>query len=378
MMTVPFLDLAAMHAELRPELDAAWHALVNSSRFVGGSAVDAFEAEWASACGTRHCVGVSNGTAAIELVLTALGIGAGDEVILPANTFIATASAVASAGATPVFADVDPATLLLTPRTIAPHLTPRTAAILVVHLYGQPADMDGINALAARAGVCVIEDAAQAHGARWRGRPAGSLSRAGCFSFYPGKNLGAFGDGGAVVTDDTALAERIRSLSNHGRAGRDPYRHELRGGNERLDALQAAVLSIKLRRLGDWNAARRRAASLYAESLAFLPVHLVEVAEHAESSWHLAVIRSADRDRLRSVLAARGIGTGIHYPIPCHLQAPFRSARQMPLPVSEQAAGEILSLPMYPHITPTDIARVAEAIAEFAAEPQQVVAEAGE
>jgi dTDP-4-amino-4,6-dideoxygalactose transaminase len=366
-MSIPFLDLGAMHAELGPELDGAWRELVETSRFVGGPAVDRFEAEWAAYCGTRHCVGVSNGTAALQLTLAALGIGAGDEVIVPANTFIATAAAVDAAGARPVFADVDPGTLLLTPETIAPHLSPRTAAILVVHLYGQPADVDAINALALRRGLCVIEDAAQAHGATWRGRRAGGLARAACFSFYPGKNLGAFGDAGAVVTDDAALADRIRCLANHGRSGGDPYRHDLRGGNERLDALQAAVLSIKLRRLDAWNAGRRRAAALYAEVLADLPVALVAQAEGAVSSHHLAVIRSPARDALRAALAAQGIGTGIHYPVPCHLQAPFHGASRDALPVSERAAEEILSLPMHPHLAAGQVARVAEAIAEFAA-----------
>ena len=375
-MTVPFLDLAAMHAELAPAFDTAWRDVIGTSRFIGGPEVEAFEAEWAAYCGTRHCVGVSNGTTALELALAALGIGRGDEVVVPANTFIATAAAVATVGATPVFADVDPATLLLTPATIAAQLTERTAAIIPVHLYGQPADMDAINALAARRGLCVIEDAAQAHGATWRGRPAGSLSRVGCFSFYPGKNLGAFGDAGAVVTDDAALAGRIRALSNHGRSQADPYRHDTLGGNGRLDALQAAVLRVKLRSLDAWNAARRRAAALYAEELAALPVRLVEVVPEAESSHHLAVIRSPERDALRAALAEAGIGTGIHYPIPCHLQAPFRAADRPPLPVAEQAAGELLSLPMYPQLSAVQVRQVAGAIAGFTAARRRL-AEAG-
>jgi dTDP-4-amino-4,6-dideoxygalactose transaminase len=376
-MKVPFLDLSAMHAELVPEFEAIWQDVISSSRFVGGPAVEAFEADWAAYCGTRHCVGVSNGTAAIELVLAALGIGQGDEVIVQANTFIATAAAVAAVGATPVFADVDPETLLLVPDTIRAQITPRTAAVIVVHLYGQPADMDAINALAEQVGLCVIEDAAQAHGATWRGCPAGSLSRAGCFSFYPGKNLGAFGDAGAVVTNDAGLAERIRSMSNHGRADGDPYRHDMLGSNNRLDALQAAVLSVKLRRLSEWNAGRRRAAALYEEALAGLPVRLVPVAEGAESSHHLAVIRSGARDALRAALTAAGVGTGIHYPIPCHLQAPFLNRRGPSLPVSEQAAGEILSLPMYPHISEAAIRHVADSVAAFIAEPRRRLAEVG-
>jgi dTDP-4-amino-4,6-dideoxygalactose transaminase len=376
-MTVPFLDLAAMHAGLEVELDDAWHAAIATSRFIGGPEVDAFEDEWAAACGTRHCVGVSNGTVAIELVLAALGIGRGDEVVVPAATFIATAAAVAAVGATPVFADVDPATLLLTPETIAPQLTARTAAIIVVHLYGQPADMDAINTLAAARGLAVIEDAAQAHGATWRGRPAGGLARAGCFSFYPGKNLGAFGDAGAVVTDDAALAARIRALSNHGRSGVDPYRHDMLGGNGRLDALQAAVLRIKLRRLAAWNEGRRRAAALYADALAELPVAIVATAPEAVSSHHLAVIRSPARDALRAALTAAGIGVGIHYPLPCHLQAPFRAERRPRLPVAEQAATEVLSLPMFPHLTAAQLREVADAIAAFADAPARRLAEAG-
>lgn len=368
-MTIPFLDLGAMHAEVAPQIEAAWREVSGSARFVGGPSVEDFEARWAAYCGTRHCVGVANGTAALELALTALGIGSGHEVIVPANTFIASAAAIAAAGATPVFADVDPSTLLLTAESIAPHLTSRTSAIMVVHLYGQPADMDAINALASRAGVCVIEDAAQAHGATWRGQRAGGLSTVGCFSFYPGKNLGAFGDAGAVVTNDATLAERIRQLANHGRCQDDPYRHDILGDNQRLDSLQAAILSAKLSRLDDWNAARRRIARLYARALKGLPVRLVSVAEGAVSSHHLAVVRTPERTGLKQALASAGIATGIHYPIPCHKQAPFLCNRREALPVSEQAAGEILSLPMYPHLTDGQVLLVAEAIAEFAAIP---------
>ncbi len=374
-MKVPFLDLNAMHAELAPEIDAAWRSVSESGRFVGGPAVETFEAEWAAYCGTRHCVGVANGTVALELTLAAFGIGPGDEVIVPANTFIATAAAVAATGATPVFADVDPATLLLTAESIGPHLTSRTAAVMVVHLYGQPANMDAINALASRAGLCVIEDAAQAHGATWRGRPVGGLSRAGCFSFYPGKNLGAFGDAGAIVTNDAVLADRIRAMSNHGRCHDDPYRHDTLGGNHRLDAVQAAVLSVKLRRLDAWNAARRHAASLYSAALAGLPAAMVPTAQAASSSHHLAVVRAPSRDALREELTAAGIGTGIHYPIPCHLQAPFLSFNREALPETEKAAAEILSLPMYPHITEAQIRHVAGTIAEFLATSRASLAE---
>ena len=272
MLKVPFLDLRSMHAEIAPELDAVWQDAISTGVFIGGSAVDRFEAEWAAYCDSTYCVGLSSGTAALELSLAALGIGPGVEVILPTNTFIATAAAVAAVGAVPIFADVDPATLLLTADGMRAAITDRTAAVIIVHLYGQPADMEQINEAASAANLCVIEDAAQAHGATWKGKKAGSLSRVGCFSFYPGKNLGAFGDAGAVVTDDLTLAQKIRSLSNHGRSDGDSYRHELIGANHRMDALQAAILSVKLTRLDDWNSGRRRAATRYESALAGLPV----------------------------------------------------------------------------------------------------------
>jgi dTDP-4-amino-4,6-dideoxygalactose transaminase len=361
-MSVAFLDLAAMHAGLEPELDAAWQEISRSGGFIGGEWVARFEAEWAAYCGTRQCVGLASGTAALQLSLAALGVGRGDEVIVPANTFIASAAAVVEVGAQPVFVDVDPHTLLMTAEAVQAALTPRTAAIMAVHLYGQPVDMDALGEVAAAAGVAVIEDAAQAHGATWAGRRAGGLSRIGCFSFYPGKNLGAFGDAGAVVTDDDSLAETIRSLANHGRARDGHYRHERIGGNHRLDALQAAALSIKLKRLDAWNAARRRAAGWYGSALAGLPLERVRIAASAVSSHHLEVVQSADRDRLRAALGEAGIGSGIHYPIPCHLQPAFAAAAGPRLPVAERAAGRILSLPMHPHLSEADVARVAEAI----------------
>lgn len=361
-MTIPFLDLGAMHAEIRDELETAWRSIADTGRFIGGEPVERFEADWASYCGTGCAVGVANGTAALELGLMALGIGRGDEVIVPTNTFIATASAVAAVGAEPVFVDVDPATLLLSADGVAAAIGPNTAAVIVVHLYGQPADMDAVNAVAARAGIAVIEDAAQAHGATWRGRRTGSLGTLGCFSFYPGKNLGAFGDAGAVVTDDRALAERLRSLANHGRSRSNPYFHQYRGGNHRLDALQAAVLSAKLPRLDQWNARRRRIMARYGALLAGAPVAIPPVAAEALSSHHLAVVRVAERDRVRQHLADAGIATGIHYPIPCHRQPAFGDAAHAPLPVAEKAADEILSLPLYPHLGDADIARVAEVL----------------
>ncbi len=249
---VPFFDLGGMTQEVRSDVDAAWSTLLGTGHFVGGAEVDRFEEEWARYCGTAHAIGVANGTDALTLTLRALAIGAGDEVVVPANTFIATAEAVVLAGATPRFADVDPDTLLLTADGLAAAITSRTSAVIAVHLYGQTADMDAISVTAERAGLAVLEDAAQAHGASWWGRPAGSLGRAGCFSFYPGKNLGAFGDAGAVVTDDADLTERLRSLRNHGRVSGSHYRHGDIGTNSRLDSVQAAVLSAKLPRLDAW------------------------------------------------------------------------------------------------------------------------------
>jgi dTDP-4-amino-4,6-dideoxygalactose transaminase len=360
-MTIPLLDLDAMHREIKAELDEAWRQVSQSAKFIGGEFVERFEAEWASYCHADHCVGVASGTAALELSLAALGIGPGDEVIVPANTFVATATAVVAVNATPVFIDVEPATLLMTAASVEAALSARTAAVIPVHLYGQPVDMDAINQVAAAAGIEVIEDACQAHGATWRGRSVGTLGRIGCFSFYPGKNLGAFGDAGAVVTNDHALAEHVRSISNYGRKGA-PYHHEVVGTNKRLDGLQAAILSVKLKRLAAWTEGRRRAAARYEAALADLPVSMVQNAPGAFNTYHLAVIRTAWRDELRERLASEGISTGIHYPIPCHLQPAFASADVPSLPVAERAAEQILSLPMHPHLSDADIAFIADAI----------------
>ena len=313
-MNIPFLEMSAMHAELAAELDEAWRRISRSGRFIDGEFVERFELEWAEYCGTAYSVALASGTAALQLGLTALGIGAGDEIIVPANTFFATVEAVLAVGATPVFSDVDPSTLLMSAANVEDAMTKRTAAVIVVHLYGQPANMDAIEKVAGATGIAIIEDAAQAHGATWRGKKAGSMSDLGCFSFYPGKNLGAFGDAGAVTTNDPIVAERIRSLRNHGRSQHDHNRHDYVGGNHRLDELQAAVLSIKLRRLDAWNAARQRIAKCYRSRLAELPVELLEVAPGARSSNHLFVIQSDRRDYLRQRLHAEGIGTGIHYP----------------------------------------------------------------
>ena len=361
---IPFLDLAAMTREVRGTIEHGWDRVLGSSRFIGGDAVEEFEEAWASYCGVPHAVGVANGTDALQLALTALGIMPGDEVIVPASTFVASAEAVVLAGAVPRFADVDPGTLLLSPDRLEAAITRRTKAVIVVHLYGQMPDMDALSDVARRAGIAVLEDAAQAHGATWRGRRAGSFGAAGCFSFYPGKNLGAFGDAGAVVTADPALAQRIRVLRDHGRAAGSHYQHELVGTNSRLDALQAVVLTAKLARLDAWNEARRSIAARYRAAFAPGPACLVEELPGARGVYHLAVARVPDRGRVQKQLAAMGVQTQIHYPVPCHRQIPYRRFADRPLPVAEQSAGEVLSLPIFPTMSDAQVARVCAAVHE--------------
>jgi dTDP-4-amino-4,6-dideoxygalactose transaminase len=362
---VPLTDLAAMTREVRAAVDRGWARLLESGRFIGGEAVEEFEHAWSAYCGVPHAVGVGNGTDALQLVICALGIGEGDEVVVPANTFVATAEAVVAAGATPRFADVDPRTLLLTPEQLEAAVTARTRAVIVVHLYGQMPDMDALSRAAARAGLVVIEDAAQAHGATWRGRRAGSFGRAGCFSFYPGKNLGAFGDAGAVVTTDAGLAQRIRCLRDHGRMAGSHYRHELIGANSRLDALQAVVLSAKLARLAAWTDARRSVAARYQAAFAAGPARVIDEVPGSRGAYHLAVVRVPDRARVERQLAAMGIQTGIHYPVPCHRQPPYQRFADRRLPVAETTAAEILSLPIFPHMTDDQMARVCDAVREI-------------
>ena len=356
---VPFLDLAAMHADLAKELNEAWRRVSTSAKFVGGEFVDRFEESWAAYCGAKYCVGVSDGTSALELALRALGTCPGDEVIVPANTFIATWEAVIAVGARPVAVDVDPLTLLMTAEAIEAARSKRTVGVIAVHLFGQPANMDLINRTAKRAGLWVVEDAAQAHGATWRGKRVGSLADVGCFSFYPGKNLGAFGDAGAVVTNHAYVADCIRSLANHGRHANAADRHVRIGHNHRLDGLQAAILSAKLPYLDGWNANRRQAATRYELALTGLPLNTVEIAKEAVSSHHLSVVQVNDRDQVQRELAAEGIATGIHYRTPCHLQPAYRHLTDKELPVAERAAQRILSLPMFPHLSEEQIERVA-------------------
>ena len=347
---VPFLDLGSLHQTRRDEIDRAVASVIDSSRFIGGHFVEEFERAFASYCERSECIGVGNGTDALELIFRALGIGPGDEVIVPANTFVATAEAVVVCGARPRFVDVSDETLLMSPGDVAAAIGPSTAAIVAVHLFGQMADVDALGALAAAHGLALVEDAAQAHGARFDGHRAGSRSTAAAFSFYPGKNLGALGDGGAVVTDDAGLAGAIRCLADHGRVAGTRWEHETSGRNSRLDGLQAAVLSTKLRHLDDDNAARVRAMGWYRERL---PAHIVPVAVHplAEPVHHLAIVRTADREDACRRLDDAGIGWGLHYPIPCHRQPAFARYAADPLPVVEAAADEILSLPMFPTIT---------------------------
>jgi len=358
---IPFLDLRAQYASIRDEIDAAVARVLASAEFVGGAEVAAFEEELARSCGEgRRAVGCANGTDALYLALRALGVGPGDEVVTVAHTFIATIEAIALTGARPVLVDVRDDTLLMDPDAAAAAITPRTRALLPVHLYGQTCDMDRLAALARRHSLALVEDAAQAHGARWRGARAGALGDAAGFSFYPGKNLGAYGDGGAVLARDAALAERIRMLADHGRVAK--HSHAALGVNSRLDGLQAAILRVKLRRLDAWNARRREHAALYARLLE--GVRLVSVAPGAEPVWHLFVVRVPERDRVARALADAGVATAVHYPTPVHLQpaCAHLGLREGALPVTERAAREVLSLPMFAELEPASIERVAAAL----------------
>ncbi|MEQ3549117.1 DegT/DnrJ/EryC1/StrS family aminotransferase [Pseudonocardia nematodicida] len=361
-VTVPFLDLAADNAVLRDDLDLAWKSVTGHGRFVGGPEVAAFETAFAGFCGTRHALGVGNGTDALEIILRSLGIGRGDEVIVPANSFVATVEAVCTAGARPRFVDVLPDTLLLDPDQVAAAVGPRTAAVIAVHLFGQMADMPALEAITRAHGLALVEDAAQAHGAEFAGRRAGSVGVAAAFSFYPGKNLGALGDGGAVVTDDTGLAARMRCLADHGRSDTDRHRHPLRGVNSRLDTLQAAILLAKLPALDAATAHRRAAMTLYRDLLPACCTPVVQRPE-AASVHHLAVVQVDDRAAVTARLDAHGVGWGVHYPVPCHRQPAFAEFADGPLPVTEAAAGRILSLPMYATIAAETVGIVCAVLA---------------
>jgi dTDP-4-amino-4,6-dideoxygalactose transaminase len=351
-VSVPFLDLAAQQAEIADEVLPVWQRQLASAGFIGGPEIDAFESEFADYIGVRHVVGVSNGTDALELAYRAVGIEAGDEVIIPANTFIATAEAVSRIGAIPVPVDVDDEFLLMDPDAVEAAITTRTKAIVPVHLFGQTAPIDRIAPIAEKHELVLIEDAAQSQGATSSAGRAGALSRVAATSFYPGKNLGAAGDAGAVMTDAPDVAALVRNLGGHGSSVK--YVHDHVGMNARLDAIQATVLRAKLRRLDGWNAARRAAAARYAELLAEVDgVRTPSVRPGNEDVWHLYVVRVEDRDRVMADLGAAGIGVGIHYPTPVHLTEAYAPLgyRRGQFPVAEAAADRILSLPMFPHLT---------------------------
>ncbi|MCS7089686.1 MAG: DegT/DnrJ/EryC1/StrS family aminotransferase [Verrucomicrobiota bacterium] len=348
---VPFLDLHAHHTPLREELRQAIDRVIDANAFAGGPFVAAFEKDWAEFCGSRYAIGVGNGTDAIWLCLLALGVGPGDEVITVPSTFMATAEAVSFCGARPVFVDIDPVTYTMDPAQLAKAITRRTKAIIPVHLFGQPADMDPILDIARRHGIPVVEDACQAHGASYKGRKAGTMGIAGCFSFYPGKNLGAFGEAGAVVTDDAKLASRIQTLRDHGQSRK--YHHEYIGWNARMDGIQGAVLQVKLRRLAAANEARRAHARLYDQLLADVEDVIPPVeAPDRTHVYHVYAVRVPQRDRVLQMLAERGIMCGIHYPIPVHRQHAYQHLGYADgsFPVAEQCAREFLSLPMYPEL----------------------------
>lgn len=367
-MAVPLLDLKAQYAALRGDLVAAATRVLDSGRFILGPECAAFETEFAAACGVALVAGVSSGTQALELGLEACGVGPGDEVIVPAFTFVATATAVSVLGAEPVFADIDPATLTLDPKSVERALSPRTKAMIPVHLFGRPADMDPLLALARAKGLKVIEDCAQAHLARYRGRPVGGLGDCGAFSFYPSKNLGALGDAGALCTRSAELNGLFVMLRNCGRRPGEQYDHARIGHNFRLDELQAAFLRAKLGRLEAWTGARRAAAERYRRGLAGLPLALpAPDGEGSRSVYHIFAVRTGRRDALKARLESVGIGTAVYYPRPLHLLEAYRRLghRAGDFPEAERAAGDILALPMYAELTPAQIDEVVARVREF-------------
>jgi dTDP-4-amino-4,6-dideoxygalactose transaminase len=363
---VPFVDLKAHHLAIRPELDEALRDVINSSAFVLGPAVERFERHFAEFLSVEEVVATNNGTTALQLALLALNVGPGDEVIVPAHTFIATAEAVSHVGARPVLVDVRHDTANLNPDLLSAALTPRTRAIIPVHLYGQPADMEPILRFAFENNLIVLEDACQAHGAYYRGRRAGTFGRAACFSFYPGKNLGAFGEGGAIATNDPELALRLRRLRDHGQTSR--YQHAEVGYNARMEGIQGAVLDVKLRHLDRWNQARRSHAAYYTRGLAITGARVPIEALGCDAVFHLYVIRTELRDELRAHLSDRDIQTGLHYPVPVHLQDAYAALgyREGDFPVAEAWARECVSLPMYPELSHAQMNDVIQAVKSFA------------
>jgi dTDP-4-amino-4,6-dideoxygalactose transaminase len=364
-IAVPFLDLQQQFRELEPEFHDALWPLLRSARFIEGEPVSNFERNFAAYCGVGEAIAVDSGTAALHLAMLALGIGPGDEVVCPTSTFIATAAAIAVTGARPVFVDADACHWQMDVASVERAIGPKCKAVVAVHLYGQPAEVGRLREVCGARGVFLIEDAAQAHGARYDGQRAGSLGDVGCFSFYPGKNLGAFGDGGAVTTNDTALAERMRRLRNHGRLNK--YEHAEVGFNFRMDAIQAAVLNVKLPYLEGWNEKRRHLAAQYRERLAGLPMRLPAHIAGTEPVHHLFPVLSADRERLGNFLRERGIETGVHYPVPLHLQPAFKKLghRAGDFPVAEAVARQEISLPIFPEMTEAQLEFVCRSIREF-------------
>jgi dTDP-4-amino-4,6-dideoxygalactose transaminase len=365
-MKIPFLDLKSINACNREELIEACTRVIDSGWYVLGPEVEAFEAEYADYCGVSHCVGVANGLDALTLALRALDVGSGDEVIVPSNTYIATWLAVSAVGGTPVPVEPDPITYNIDPRRIEAAITPRTKALLPVHLYGQPADLDPILTIARQHNLKVVEDAAQAHGARYKNKRIGGHGDIICWSFYPGKNLGALGDAGAITTNDADLADKIQVLRNYG--SRVKYVNEVPGVNSRLDPLQAAVLRVKLKVLDKWAERRQSIAALYSSQLVETGLVLPVVPEWADPAWHLYVVRSTERDALQSRLQDAGIGALIHYPIPPHRQRAYAYLDLAPqsLPVAEKLASEVLSLPMGPHLSSEQAQRVVDAVQRLA------------
>lgn len=365
-MNVPFLDIQTQHATLRAEILELWGSILDAAYFAGGVYVEAFEESFAEACETKHCIAVSNGTDALRLILEAISLNPGDEIITVPNTFFATVEAIIQAGAKPVFVDIDPHTYNIDVSKIEEVITPKTKGILPVHLYGQPADMDPILSIAEKNGLWVVEDAAQAHLAEYKGRRCGSLGLAAGFSFYPGKNLGACGEAGAVTTNDADLAMKIRMLRDHGQSKK--YFHDLIGYNSRCDALQGAALSVKLRYLLGWTENRRKVASLYSEYLNDVGVVILpSVLDETKPSWHLYVVQLENREQIQKYLKEKGIHTGLHYPVPLHLQKALKNLgiKEGSFPVTEAYCSRLLSLPMYPELTEKQIEYVCGVLRSF-------------
>jgi dTDP-4-amino-4,6-dideoxygalactose transaminase len=371
---IPYLDLKAQYQSIKPEIDAAIARVLDSCQFVLGSEVAGFEQEFATYCGTSECVALNSGTSALHLALLAAGIGPGDEVITVPFTFVASVAVVLYAGAKPVLVDIDPRSFTIDPAAIEAAITPRTKAIMPVHLYGQAADMDPIMGIARRHNLVVIEDAAQAHGAKYKERPVGSIGDMGCFSFYPGKNLGAYGEGGAVTTSNAKYAQTIRMLRDWGQDRK--YHHVLRGYNYRMEGFQGAILRVKLRHLDKWTEARRAVVQQYNELLAEYDIETPEEMPWGKHVYHVYTLRADDRDNLQAALTTEGIQTSIHYPVPVHLQPAYADPRYGAgaFPQSERAAKQVLSLPLYPELPSRAIAQVAEAVRKAVGSKRQTVA----